>query len=111
MTLVHGDDYASVGDAEQLQWLKKELEKRFDIKTTIVGHDDGDEGEGKILNRVVRATAGGWEYEADLRHAELLVEQMGLGDAKEISTPGVDENEPQPGDEAEISAHEVSMHS
>ena len=34
--------------------------------------------EGKVLNRVIRITESGWEYEADQRHGELIVEMMGL---------------------------------
>ena len=43
-----------------------------------------------MLNRVVRRTGWGFELEVDLRHAELIVEQLGLQDAKFVSTPGVD---------------------
>ena len=42
-----------------------------------------------MLNRVVRLTKDGREVEADLRHAELIVETLGLKDAKAVSTPGV----------------------
>ena len=42
-----------------------------------------------MLNRVVRRTKYGWELEADLRHAELIIEQLGLQDAKSVSTPGI----------------------
>ena len=31
----------------------------------------------------------GWALEADLRHAELIIKQLGLGDAKAVATPGV----------------------
>ena len=33
--------------------------------------------EARILNRIVRWTPQGWEYEADQRHAELIVKAMG----------------------------------
>ena len=62
---MHGDDYVTVGPLEQLQWLRTQLEKRFEMKTTDVGHSHGDgiETEGKILNRIVRATVDRWQYE------------------------------------------------
>ena len=44
--------------------------------------------EGKVLNRLIRCTEAGWEIEADPRHAELVVEQLGIED-KGVSTPGV----------------------
>ena len=43
------------------------------------------------MNRVVRYTDSVWEFEADLRHAELIVEQLGLTDAKSVNTAGVDQ--------------------
>ena len=68
--LVHGDDYASAGLLPDLRWMQRELEGRFDMKTTLVGHagDPDVVTEGKILNRIVRATTLGWEYECDQRH-------------------------------------------
>ena len=44
--------------------------------------------EGKVLNRIIRCTEAGWEIEADPRHAELVVEQLGIED-EGVSTPGV----------------------
>ena len=91
--LVHGDDYVSVGSRQSLNWLKVELEKKFKIKTNIIGSDEGDDKELKILNRIVRCTTKGFEYEADLRHAELICEEMGVVDSKGVDTPGIKEDE------------------
>ena len=46
--------------------------------------------EGQVLNRVIRRTGRGWELETDLRHAELVVQQMGFLDGKTAMTPSVD---------------------
>ena len=91
--LVHGDDYASGGTYEELQWLKSKLETRFDMKTIIMGHSDKPSvvRESKILNRVVRATKDGWEYESDQRHVEIIVEQLKVSEIKPLSTPGVED--------------------
>lgn len=107
LTLVHGDDYASTGDERQLQWLKRELEKKSEIKTTIAGTGPGDVLEGKILNRVIWCTKSGREVEADPRHAELLIEQLGLEAAKPGRTPGVEEAQNQKEDEAPLEAQET----
>ena len=92
-TLVHGDDYASVGSLGALRWLQKKLEATFEMKTVVVGHSkqEGVVTEGKILNRVVRAVDQGWEYESDQRHAEIIVEELQLQRASPLSTPGVEE--------------------
>jgi hypothetical protein len=39
------------------------------------------------LNRVLRCTSKGWEYEPDLRHAELVIEALGLKGANGVTTP------------------------
>ena len=92
-TLVHGDDYVGVGTLSELKWLCDRLEHRFSIMTVMVGHSTAEkfEKEGKILNRVIRATPEGWEYESDQRHVEAMIEYFGLDDAKELTTPGVHE--------------------
>ena len=43
--------------------------------------------EARLLNRIIRRTKEGWEYEADQRHAELIVKGPGLEDAKAVATP------------------------
>ena len=45
--------------------------------------------EIKILNRVVRITSEGLEYEADPRHTELITGSLGLTAANAVKTPGV----------------------
>ena len=93
-TLVHGDDYVSVGDKAGLQWLKKELETAFEIKTDMLGRSDPEmKTSGKILNRLIRVDEEGWKLEADPRHAKLLIESLGIKEGKGLSTPGVDEKE------------------
>ena len=74
-TLVHGDDYVSVGSVEAMQWLKERLEDDYEIKSVTIGKGKGLEKEGRVLNRVVRWTNEGWEYEADQRHGEIIVRE------------------------------------
>ena len=45
----------------------------------------------KILNRIIRYTDEGIELEADLRHAELIITQLGLENAKELTCPSAEE--------------------
>ena len=51
----------------------------------------GEEKEGRVLNRGSRVTEDGWEYEPDQRHSEIIIEAMGLKEAKGVSTPTEDE--------------------
>ena len=70
-----------------MKWLKRTLEARFEISTKIVGTGAGMVKEARLLNRVIRRTDDGWEYEADQRHAELIVKWLGLEEAKAVATP------------------------
>lgn len=90
MTFVHGDDYVSSGMQGDLDWLEAELEKSYEIQTQKLGLGTGFDKEGKVLNRRVRCTSSGWELEADPRHAELVVEQLGVGKLRSLITPCVD---------------------
>ena len=85
-TLVHGDDYCSAGALADLDWMQAVLAKTYEIKTQRIVHGKDADGtdkstEGQVLNHVVRRTNQGFELEADLRHTELTVEQLGLQDA------------------------------
>ena len=44
-----------------------------------------------MLNRIIRFTSNGIEYEGDIRHSEIIVKQLGLEDARSLSTPGGEE--------------------
>ena len=104
-TLVHGDDCMSSGYLTDMKWLESELAKRFEIKTQVIGHEKGCAAEGKILNRVVRATEMGYELEADPRHGELIVEALNLTEAKGVATAGVDD--PEVEEDEELTGQDV----
>ena len=72
-----------------MKWFDEELSKAYEIKTQRLGRGAGLQREGKVLNRILRATEAGWEIEADPRHAELVIEQLGLTAEKAVATPGV----------------------
>ena len=60
---------------------------KYDIKMNVLGPEEGQEKEVKLLNRVLRWTPQGLEYEADQRHAGLVVKELGLHNAKTVTTP------------------------
>ncbi len=59
VTLVHGDDYTTAGNIEDLRWFKKRLEEAYEIKTQMIG-PDGDK-IGKVLYRVITYTGFGFD--------------------------------------------------
>lgn len=91
-TLVHGDDYVSVGHPKQLQWLEEQLKSRYQMKTQLLGLDEAQLKEVKTLNRLIswKGTKG-IVYEADPRHIEVIIEQLSSNDAKDVITPGTRE--------------------
>ena len=90
VTSVHGDDFTTAGPKKQLDWLKKELEKCYELKENYrIGPGAQDAKEARVLNRVIRWTARGVEYEADPRQAERLILDLGLEGAKTVGTAGV----------------------
>ena len=109
--LVHGDDFVASGERSRIRNFKEQLARRFTIKSKIVGsgapcvshsgaalssdrdvrHEGQEKTESRILNRIVRWTPEGWEYEADQRHAELIIQAMGMEKGKAVATPGEEE--------------------
>ena len=68
---VHGDDITTVGSKTNLDWFKAELEKFYELKEAQrLGPGPNDHKEAVVLNRVVRWTRDGLEYEADPRQGE-----------------------------------------
>ena len=91
-TLVHGDDYLSVGKPEDFKWMETMLMKKYQIKTQVLGPDEDQARQVKVLNRIISWDgARGILYEADPRHAEIIIEQLKLTEAKPLTTPGTKE--------------------
>ena len=82
------------GFADDLDWFRKAISGKFEVKFRArLGGDPGDDKRVRILNRVLEWTDGfGIVYEADQRHGELIIKELGLSaGGKSVSTPGVKE--------------------
>ena len=55
----------------------------------VLGPEPTDDGEVSILNRIVRWSEDCLLYEADPRHVEKLLRDMGMEDCKPLTVPGV----------------------
>ena len=88
---VHGDDFTTAGPKCELDWFEAELEGKYELKKGgRLGPGPNDTKELTVLNRVLRWTAEGIEYEADPRQGERLVEGLGLDSGcKSTATPGL----------------------
>ena len=89
--LVHGDDFISLSDDDGQEFLSKVLAERYEFKVVgQLGPGEGDKQEMSVLNRTLRYVEGGTiEYEADQRHAEIIVRDLGLTEGKSVSTPSI----------------------
>ena len=89
-TSAHGDDFTTCGSKLQLDWFKQQLEKKYEpTEQCRLGPGANDHKGRKILNRIIRWTDRGIEYEANPRQTETVVDELTLVGAKTVGTPGV----------------------
>ena len=88
---VHGDDFLIAGSREDCLWLRKSMEQKYELNFDMLGWESDCKKEIRILNRVIRWTSDGIEYESDQRHADTIVKELGLDNCKTVSTPGTHE--------------------
>ena len=89
IVMVHGDDFVGIGKPEELSKLRRVLEDKYKLKVETLSGNKEDVQEVKILNKIVRWTPHGLELEADPRHAELVIRELGLEKASISKVAGV----------------------
>jgi hypothetical protein len=90
--LAHGDDFVIVASRSEAEAFGKMLGERYDLKRTgRIGFGPGDDRELTVLNRILRTVPEERrvEMEADPRHAELAIKDLGLTSAKSVATPRI----------------------
>eukprot|EP00973_Karenia_brevis_P096115 12430674-Karenia_brevis.AAC.1 len=102
VTMVHGDDFVSAGGKEDLKWMSERLTEQFEISTEIIGPEERDKKQLKVLNRFITYTSEGIEYESDPRHAEIIVKELGLEECNPVCTPGMQDEPVRKDDEAAL---------
>ena len=94
----HGDDFTIMGRRGDAHWMEARLGKRFLVKNRgCLGPRAEDVKEVSLLHRIIqyygKDAPGGEriEFQADPRHAEVLVKMCGLDaqTSKGVSTPGI----------------------
>ena len=79
LAVVRGDDITVLAGQGGVGWVKEHLMSRYNIKlSAALGPGRNDDKSVRILNRIVTWTDEGLEYEADQRHAELIVRELDL---------------------------------
>ena len=95
--MVHGDDFVAVGSKAATKRIQKTLEDAYKVKCETLGGEKDDLSEIRELDRVIRREAQGYTLEADPRHAELVIRDLGLTDAKPSKLPGSKEEHKRAG--------------
>ncbi len=87
--VARGDDFTVLGPSKSLDWLRGVAHQKMEVK--FEGRlERGKPGALRILNRIVTVTENGLEYEADQRHGEILMRDMGVDESsKGVATPVV----------------------
>ena len=107
MAVIHGDDITVLASQGGVGWMKQQLQTRYDIKlSAVLGPGRNDDKSVRILNRIVTWAEDGLEYEADQRHAELILQELDLVHAKPMSTPGTSDRQPEDDDDTELTSKE-----
>lgn len=89
MTSVYGDDFTATSCAEDLDLFRQMLETKYELtESARLGPGPEDSKEARILNRIVRWTDSGLEYEGDPRQAEQLVRDLRVVGGKSVGTLG-----------------------
>ncbi len=89
LVVVHGDDFIYLASDEDLDWFEVKLSSAYKCKVKgRLGPDRGDIKEMKVLNRVIQWRRDGITLEADQRHAEIIIRELGLERGNSVRTPG-----------------------
>ena len=89
--MVHGDDLVAVASVESLVDTRAALETKYRLKVESLGEGTECQQEIRIFNQILRYTEDGIETEADYRHAEIVVRELGLEGAKASRVSGAKE--------------------
>ena len=88
--VVHGDDFTFSGIESELKWVEQQMKRAFVCKVEgVMGPGPEDLKEARVLNRVISWHPWGIRYEADPRHAEVLVRELQVHEKESTVTPGV----------------------
>ena len=74
-----------------MKWFKEVLAVRFDINGQIIGEWD-EQNQARIrtlkfLGRRITKVSSGYEWEADPKHVQILLEELGMTDCKAVDLP------------------------
>jgi hypothetical protein len=87
--VIYGDDFTLLGADHHLDWFRKTIQDKYRVSIKgRLGPGEHDSRSVRLLNRVIEWDSAGIKYEPDLRHAEIVIQQLELEDKYPLSTPG-----------------------
>ena len=91
--VVHVDDFTFCAADKDLDWIEAEMQKWFQIEVRArLGLEERDSKKVVILGRRVIWKPWGVSYEADPKHRDMVLEELGIGlNSKGLSVTGVKE--------------------
>ena len=107
VVFIHGDDIVACGEHGVLQWLQEEVSNKYLTKVRgLLGPEPADKKTIVILNRVLEWRNEGIAIEADPRHVELMLQEMGMQNCKgsEVMGPA-----PNPADEIPLTGKDATQ--
>jgi hypothetical protein len=82
--VTHVDDLLCGGSPTHLEWVRSELQKKYEVKGDIMSDECT---QLKFLGRVIRKDSEGFSWEEDQKHRRILLEEWGLTTCKGAATP------------------------
>jgi hypothetical protein len=106
---VHGDDFTLCGLKEDLVKVQEWMRSWFDIKVRgVLGADSDDQKEVTILGRTVRWKEDCIEYEADMKHRQMILDYFGFDETtRPLSQNGDKEEKIEPWMDVEMDKDEA----
>ena len=84
---IHGDDVICCGKRCDVEELINKFKRKYEIKWQLMGEAADLDKQVKMLNRTPSWTALGIEWMADPRHANDIIEGLGLRGAHSVAAP------------------------
>ena len=86
--MVHGAYFGAVGPAKAVAEVGRVQGQKYKLKMETLGDGKDDLKEAHILSKFVSIDNAGVHLEADPRHAERVIKEMGVSDGKVSTVPG-----------------------
>ena len=85
MGVAHGDDFVYVGLDEDLDFILKIIESRYEVKNRCrLGRGSKDVQNIDMLGRTIKITKEGISWEGDPQHQDILVKHFSMNDSTKV---------------------------